>query len=448
MKKVILHIGTGKTGSSTIQNTLYSLRRVLKKRYGVDYALCGLSEVNHYGEIIHAHYQFVDWLKKRRLEKLEIARSYIQNSTCKTIVFSCESFYHDLRDEEIALLHNLFSDFQLCIVCYVRRQDLYVESAYKQQVKVGAFTMPFSDFADDHSNVNYLFEAHANYYRLLSLWADYFGVDSVRVIPFERRYMKNGDLVEDFFSIFGAVEALSCGNASLSNVGFPSQLVETIRYYNYLGIVPDDRRQYFIAFLKAQAQYRDFPLANDGIRRGILKNYAEANSKLFEKFGIDQIWELPEFVLSENDESMDDVEPSVSERELLAKMLYEEWVHQHNAVTTKAFLKKLRGSGLDLLWLLKTIVGRVPEIDKLTRCEYRKLICKLLFSGLFSPTYYYSNNLDLADSEVNPFEHYVKFGWKEGRAPNPNAAVREVEAISTVCEGEGRHPLQTFLRHY
>lgn len=37
----------------------------------------------------------------------------------------------------------------------------------------------------------------------------------------------------------------------------------------------------------------------------------------------------------------------------------------------------------------------------------------------FSPSWYLSNNADVAEAGVEPLWHYVMFGWREGRAPSP-----------------------------
>ena len=38
-------------------------------------------------------------------------------------------------------------------------------------------------------------------------------------------------------------------------------------------------------------------------------------------------------------------------------------------------------------------------------------------SGIFDRDYYLRNNLDVARECMNPIEHYVRYGWREGRNP-------------------------------
>ncbi|MFI2812269.1 glycosyltransferase [Microbulbifer sp. JSM ZJ756] len=41
------------------------------------------------------------------------------------------------------------------------------------------------------------------------------------------------------------------------------------------------------------------------------------------------------------------------------------------------------------------------------------------YTGLFDAEWYLNSHSDLKGSEIDPFEHYCLFGWKEGRRPNP-----------------------------
>jgi hypothetical protein len=51
--------------------------------------------------------------------------------------------------------------------------------------------------------------------------------------------------------------------------------------------------------------------------------------------------------------------------------------------------------------------------------ELQKEVALLLTSDFFDPDWYLSSYLDVAASNTNPAEHYLKFGAKEGRLPSP-----------------------------
>src|SRR3954465_2902291 len=46
-------------------------------------------------------------------------------------------------------------------------------------------------------------------------------------------------------------------------------------------------------------------------------------------------------------------------------------------------------------------------------------IAYIIRSGLFSTEFYLSNYSDIAAAEVDPFEHFLHYGFQEGRCPNP-----------------------------
>ncbi|MBY0610691.1 MAG: hypothetical protein K2P80_00755 [Beijerinckiaceae bacterium] len=48
----------------------------------------------------------------------------------------------------------------------------------------------------------------------------------------------------------------------------------------------------------------------------------------------------------------------------------------------------------------------------------RRERARLLASGLFDPEFYLASNRDLAQARVDPLEHYLRIGWREGRQPS------------------------------
>jgi glycosyltransferase involved in cell wall biosynthesis len=65
-------------------------------------------------------------------------------------------------------------------------------------------------------------------------------------------------------------------------------------------------------------------------------------------------------------------------------------------------------------------------------------------SGLFDAAWYLQRNPDVAESGKDPLDHYLNFGWKEGRAPSPWL---DPGFYLRQCPGEdGRD--QALLRHY
>lgn len=89
------------------------------------------------------------------------------------------------------------------------------------------------------------------------------------------------------------------------------------------------------------------------------------------------------------------------------------------------------------------------------RAETLEIRHRLIASGLFDELYYKQAYEDLANADIDLYEHYIRFGYKEGRRPNPlfdgiwylatNADVRDAGLPPLVHyalagEREGRRP--------
>ena len=202
-----LHIGTPKTGSTSIQNFMYDNRETLAEK-GLYYPDMGYDFKN----IIHsvnAHFLMnltpanktpAEGYAKSFTEGLE--KLYEMAADHEKILLSEEklwywyrkdgpnsSFWKDLKEKLDA--HGI----DCRIIVYLRRQDSFMQSLWSQRIKAGIRKCSFEEF---------LKEPYPNdYYDYLNTLAGIFGKDHIIARPFERGRFKNGDLLEDFLDIFG-----------------------------------------------------------------------------------------------------------------------------------------------------------------------------------------------------------------------------------------------------
>lgn len=91
---------------------------------------------------------------------------------------------------------------------------------------------------------------------------------------------------------------------------------------------------------------------------------------------------------------------------------------------------------------------------RLTSWAYHKLtsllavrdLLLLRFSKLFDKDWYLSMNPDVAASKMNPYLHYLNFGWLEGRDPCPNFSVTGYLESFPDVKKTGINPLLHYLK--
>lgn len=199
--ELIVHIGTGKTGTSSIQKSLQENRSELQ-RQGMDYwgmwleyAPANLYSWQRRGA---GYEQF--WNKEQNdfeEQVYEVLRRSVQESTESGIsraIWSSESIF-DHQERLIPVLLKMKSlGVRICVVVYFRNPASWAQSAYVQWgIKHKTYPGPiktFSEWAITHN---------AEFSGKLSPWLDSF--ECVRV----RNFDSQGDVVSDFFNVVSIV---------------------------------------------------------------------------------------------------------------------------------------------------------------------------------------------------------------------------------------------------
>lgn len=212
MKRTILHIGTEKTGTTSIQKFLYENRIKLAANgvlfpesagfisnqnlvvYGKQAPEQDLAppslDVNDAAELAVWKEQFA----QIHASEVLAFQQYHENST---IIYSAEHLQSRLtRVAEIKRIARLLRPMfdQLEIVVYLRRQDLYALSAHSTSVRGGKQ----QGFSFETINAN---GPYYNYRRLLESWSEVFGEDTITVRLFEKPRLIGNDVVSDFHSV-------------------------------------------------------------------------------------------------------------------------------------------------------------------------------------------------------------------------------------------------------
>lgn len=209
--KVIVHIGTEKTGSTSIQKYLYQNRRRLNKA-GFHYlqsgaarnsrALASFCTSDHKGDDFLASIGVVS-----SKEKAKFKRDYIKDFRVEikslpkhihTVIISSEHLHSRTNShEEVNTVYELLSPLfsKIKIVCYIREQLATSVSLYSTAIKSGKVT-PFNKFLLNCKPDNIYY----NYYEMLNNWNNIFGLESLDISLFDSKTFVNEDLLDDFTS--------------------------------------------------------------------------------------------------------------------------------------------------------------------------------------------------------------------------------------------------------
>ena len=208
--KAIVHIGTEKTGTTSIQEFLYQNRKKLsvagfhflqsagKRNNRAIPAYC-LGETSR-DDYFRSHgirtQQERQAFKKKFLKTFDAEiKTLPQHIT--TVIISSEHFHSRITtDSEINNLSKFFSGYfdEVKIVCYLREQATTCQSYYSTILRNGG-TQSFSEFLEKHCEPQNIY---FNYNAMLTNWARYFGVESLDISLFFRERFLNGNLLDDF----------------------------------------------------------------------------------------------------------------------------------------------------------------------------------------------------------------------------------------------------------
>ena len=184
---VSLHIGTHKTGTTSIQSSLYETRTYLKG-LGYLYPDAGL-ERDYHGAYGH-HQLSRSFIKGSHSEAAKIIRKLMKEfraSGCHSIIISAEGLY-TISAPAVAYLAELFGEADVCVFVYLRRPQSYLASLYKSKLRKGEKRSPFEFYPEVWRDMRYDDR--------INVWQAEFGATSVKAISYARLLTLNRALVD------------------------------------------------------------------------------------------------------------------------------------------------------------------------------------------------------------------------------------------------------------
>ena len=210
--RCILHIGTEKTGSTSLQTALSANRKHLRER-GIFYSKAAGTLNSRALAAAFCHYSSDDYLARLGIADITQHTSWRNNLFDKireevvsaqtghdTFVLSSEHFSSRLiSEQQIASLRSflltLFTDFD--VACYLRRQDRMAVSRHNEVLRAG-FAEPILPNVQASESLPLLFDFEA----LLTRWSELAGQLALKPRIYDKKALVDGDVVDDFSKTF------------------------------------------------------------------------------------------------------------------------------------------------------------------------------------------------------------------------------------------------------
>ena len=203
MHTLVFHIGTPKTGTTSIQTFLYNNSEELK-RYGWCYPPFnhiwyrmergwGYPNLKRNGIVFRRSFM-EDWDRRKKMKLWGFVRSYLRRYN---VIISEEWMWGSLG---IDLIKSLGVIKEICpnikIIVYLRRQDLFVDAWWNQKVKSGDLQV---ENIGIFKNEKYVVES-LDYYSIIHQIEGLIGKENLIVRVFEKESFIQGDLIKDFLA--------------------------------------------------------------------------------------------------------------------------------------------------------------------------------------------------------------------------------------------------------
>ena len=245
LKHVILHLGSHKTGSSAIQKALITNKDKFKNLSPNITSF--MFEPIFYSFYTHKDQKGLQQLKKKYKEEfrqqkhetllfsnedLSFCNPYYAKllalaypHTQKRIPLDTLSYTND-RAQCYSQLFDYFRDYDITIVIYLRRQDLFIESLYCEFLKNSNLSLPFHDFLTTYPIVK------LDWNHWIEDIKKSFPTANLHIRLFEKSKLKQENVVTDFFDILNINTTHLELNKSNINERLNKESIEIIRAFN------------------------------------------------------------------------------------------------------------------------------------------------------------------------------------------------------------------------
>ena len=281
MKKLYIHIGTHKTGSSAIQRALqlaeYDMRKenivYIPREKVPDSILNSALATSFTNNDISIGKRFFDkWINS-------------SPEACN-LVFSHEDLSGNPFDGYknsycvAQSIREMTKGRQVIIIVYLRRQDFFVESFYNMRIRAGGHR----DFNDFNNNI---FKGKTlNWYELLKNYAHFFGKENIITRRYDKKYLyENNSLIIDFANIIGSETLKNVALALSYNSGINRDALEILRLCNkYLNEKETAVLKKSFEKSSSKSPFSKCPFFTPEERKQFMANFAATNELVVKEY--------------------------------------------------------------------------------------------------------------------------------------------------------------------
>jgi hypothetical protein len=301
MTRLVLHIGTEKTGTTSIQHFMSHNRQALLA-HGVLYPHIGQRKDAHFDLVNALHpldnngkyMEFLAPVNDTSLHLWDKLAECIKAHPDKTIVISAEHFSSRLRAKALAFMSDFFKqhDIEPEIIIYLRPQADYIESSYSTEIKAGSPKV-FPKVMEQYQSQPLRYD----YKKLIDLWSGFFGKKALKIIPYEKSSIGD-DIRLSFVELIGVKDPVSLDFSQVKlNEKWSNPMLEFARIANArMQHITGQERLDFLTFtqelidcelkpkrsrLMTQAQHDDVVAYYCQSNRMLCKEYMPKRDRLF-----------------------------------------------------------------------------------------------------------------------------------------------------------------------
>lgn len=422
MHKLILHIGAGKCGSSAIQEYLRVNAAALRAQ-GVLVPTEDLTpasnvtgmQINLFHNLLSDPHALHACGQPTRhdaaailIPRLAALRDEMERDNLHTLVLSAENLINEHAFSRLFAQAKVL--FDVHVVAYIRRQDEHLSSAWGQW------------YVKRYASIDAYLAARVpvdnDWYEMLRAWREDFGADRIRVRLFDREFLHNGDVTDDFLMVTGLPADASHQKIGRINESNEESLIALANR------VPDAFESMhdtgFFLILKSVLgnSYRpvkEKPWLFDFRRRmEIMAAYAESNERVRSTYFPEIPAGTPLFAPPREEDTLNLRPAEKLDRELsmLTRIVYALAARSVNAAAPVPS---------------QTDIARNPETTQSLAALARPDSGAL--SKALRSSWYAERNPDVAKAGFDPVWHWRNYGAREGRLPASDTAQLVLELL-------------------